>query len=308
MRSSRLWWVIFSARLQSRERFAYSVTEAIPALAIALFVIGMRQSGGSALLTGGTVTGFLRASSRAMRAMVQRGDGALGSLSLAASLARMGVTLCLGAVMVAAQAVLAFSIPIDQAFAARFGAGAVATLGYANRIVILVTGFGTVVLARALLPVLSRTIADGDHELGSRHARQWAWLMFGFGAAIALAMWLFADWGVSLVFERGAFSGADTKAVARVLQFGLLQVPLYFGGLVLVQWIAATNRFRYMLIITSCALIVKIAANIVLTPMFKLNEIMISTALMYLVTMILLKRGHEPAIAPARQSDIGSRT
>ena len=51
------------------------------------------------------------------------------------------------------QLLITATIPIDQGFAARLGEGSVATLGYANRIVTLFDGLGTIVAGRALLPV-----------------------------------------------------------------------------------------------------------------------------------------------------------
>lgn len=298
----------FSARLQSRERFGYSVTEAIPALIIALFVLGIVPIRGSAPLVAGTVIGlFLQAI--LLSVMVQRGDAGLGPISLRHRSSEWPSLYASAAIMAAAQAVLALSIPIDQAFAARLGPGAVATLGYANRIVILITGFGAVVLARALLPVLSRTVVEGEHRLGYRQTRQWAFLLGVVGMAIALIFWLLANWGVSLVFQRGAFTETNTAAVARALQFGTIQLPFYFGGLALVQWMAATNRFPYMLIVTTCALAAKIAANTVLTPILGLNGIMISTALMYLVTLILLVVGMRRSFERApMQHDGAERT
>jgi peptidoglycan biosynthesis protein MviN/MurJ (putative lipid II flippase) len=269
-----------SARLQSRERFAYSVTEAVPALAIALLVTGMLPIGGTAPLVWGTLAGFFL-QALLLAAMVARGDGPLGSISFRHRSPQWGSLYASAAIMAAAQSVMALSIPVDQAFAARLGSGAVATLGYASRIVILVTGLGAAVLARALLPVLSRTIIDGEHRLGARQAKQWAWLLFSVGTAIALAIWVLAGWGISLLFERGAFSATDSAAVARVLRFGAIQLPFYFGGLALVQWLAASQRYGALFAIACSAVLLKVSLNVLLTPALGLVGIMLATAAMY---------------------------
>lgn len=279
-----------SARLQSRERFIYSVTEAVPAIAIALLVVGVLPIKGAAPLIWGTLVGYCL-QALLLSAMVSRGDFGLGSFSLLHRSPEWRSLYASVAVMAAAQAVLAFSIPIDQAFAAGLGSGAVATLGYANRIIVLFTSLGAVVLARALLPVLSLTIFEGKHQLGSKQARQWAALLFGFGGTVSVLIYVFAEWGVSLLFQRGAFTDADTKSVAQVLQFGVIQLPFYFAGLSLVQWMAANNRFPYILLITFTALAAKVVGNRVLTPIFGLDGIMLSTALMYAVTLALLVIG-----------------
>jgi murein biosynthesis integral membrane protein MurJ len=243
-----------SARLQSRERFAYSVTEALPAIAIGLLVIAPWVHGGAAPLIWGTLVGFL-IQALVLGAMTARGDMGLGGLRIRHRSPEWRTLYGSLLVMAAGQVVLASTIPIDQAFASRLGPGAVATLGYANRIVMLISGFGAIVLARALLPVLSSTVADGSHELGGRQARQWVWLLMLIGAAITVAVWLLAPWVVSVIFERGAFTTADSEAVAHVLRYGALQIPFYFAGLTAVQWIAARGRYAILLEIACLAIL-----------------------------------------------------
>jgi O-antigen/teichoic acid export membrane protein len=64
----------------------------------------------------------------------------------------------------------------------------------------------------------------------------------------------------------------------------LLQLAPYCGGIVLVQWYAATGRFRALLAINASALAVKVGLNALLTPAFGVAGIMASTAGMYLLT------------------------
>jgi murein biosynthesis integral membrane protein MurJ len=276
-----------SARLQSRERFAYSVTEALPAIAIGLLVIAPWVHGGAAPLIWGTLVGFL-IQALVLGAMTARGDMGLGGLRIRHRSPEWRTLYGSLLVMAAGQVVLASTIPIDQAFASRLGPGAVATLGYANRIVMLISGFGAIVLARALLPVLSSTVADGSHELGGRQARQWVWLLMLIGAAITVAVWLLAPWVVSVIFERGAFTTANSEAVAHVLRYGALQIPFYFAGLTAVQWIAARGRYASLVVIACLAVLLKVAMNLVLVQSFGLAGIMMATAGMYALSFACL--------------------
>jgi peptidoglycan biosynthesis protein MviN/MurJ (putative lipid II flippase) len=189
--------------------------------------------------------------------------------------------------------------PVDQAFAARIGEGAVATLGYANRIVVLFMGLATVIVGRALLPVLSEAVADGNFDLGRRQATQWAVLLLVFSTIGALLLWIVAPVLIELVFERGAFGARATHEGASILRFGTLQLPLYFGGIALVQWYAATGRFSELFALNVIALVVKVACNLLLVPMLGLSGIMISTAVMYLATtgLMLLLMGR---VGPAK--------
>ena len=280
----------FSARLQARERYGFSLTEAVPALVIALFVASSAVFPGSGSLIMGTVAGFLL-QAIVLAALVRRGDAPFGATRLHHRSDEWASLYGSILLMIAGQLLITATIPIDQAFAARIGEGAVATLSYTNRIVTLFSGLGTIVVGRALLPVLSASVADGDSKLGRRHAIQWSGLLFGVGALGSAVLWLAAPIIVRLLFKRGAFTAAASVQVTDALRFGVLQLPPYFAGIALVQWYAATARFRALLVITGCALLVKIALNVLLAPLFGLSGILAATAGMYLLTATLLGIG-----------------
>lgn len=269
----------FSARLQAHERFAYSITEAAPAIVIAAAILIPLRGDGPSRLVQATILGFL--AQFALLVLMTRGAGGVGRVRFRRRSTHWNALYTSMFVMAASQATLALTTPIDQGFAARIGPGAVATLGYANRILGLITGFGAMVLARALLPVLSGSVAEGDFRMGSRHARQWSFILFLSGLAAAALVWLLSDWAVRVVFQRGAFTEVDTRSVAALLRLGAAQFPFYFAGLALVQWIAARGRYRSLLMITGAALLLKLIMNLLLVSALGLGGIMIATAAMY---------------------------
>lgn len=274
-------------RLQSRERFTYSVADAVPASAIVLFtILPARPSAGTLII--GTVLGYLLQLIFIGVLVGRNGDPPLGTVRLAhrsqawSSFYRSLTLMALG------QLLIMLTIPLDQAFAARLGVGSIAILGYANRLIALFTGLGTIIVSRALLPVLSSAVVAGESSLARRQALQWSVGLFALGAIIAAAIWFVAPKTVQLLFERGAFGSAASHGVARALRWGILQLAPYFGGMALVQWHAATRKFGRMLAITALALVLKIALNILLPPLFGLSGIMIATTCMYLFTALLL--------------------
>lgn len=276
-----------SARLQAREHYAYSFADAAPALVIALFVIVGPGDSPTAPLLYGTLLGYLVYALWLAR-MAAVADPPLGRLRLRHRSEQWALVYGAFATMGLGQLFITAALPIDQAFAATLGEGGVSTLGYVTRITTLITSFGSVVFARALLPVLSGAVAEGDHELGRGQALKWAWLMAAVGAAAAAVGWLLAPLGVRILFERGAFGARETELVSDVLRYGLLQLPPFFGGIVLVQWYAAANRYRAILFITLVALLAKVAANALLVGPLGVSGIMVSTALMYAVTTLLM--------------------
>jgi murein biosynthesis integral membrane protein MurJ len=280
----------FSARLQSRERFSYSASDAVPAIAIVLLLVLPLKLPGVLPLIAGTVFGYFM-QVVVLGRMVQRGDPPIGRLKARHSSPEWRSLYGAITLMALGQLLITMTAPIDQAFAARLGSGSVATLGYATRIITLLTGFGAVVVARALLPVISGAIADGNHALGRRQTLQWSALLGSVAAVGGGALWVIAPFVVRLLFERGAFDASASAAVAHVLRFGLVQLPFYFAGIAMVQWYAAARRFRAILAITACALVLKIALNAFLTPRLGVAGIALSTAGMYFLTSSLLAGG-----------------
>ena len=276
----------FTTRLQARERFSYTVTEAIPALTIATLVLGPFPARSAIPLIAGALIGYLGQVAILSR-LVAIGDPPFGKISLKHR-SREWESLYHSILMMAlGQLVLTATNPIDQAFAARLGQGSVATLGYANRIIILFTGLASVGVGRALLPVLSKAVADGDLKLGRRQVIQWAWLLFAAAVVASFILWAVAPEMISLLFQRGAFKPDATVAVASVVRFGLIQLPFYFGGIALVQWIAAKGAYSALLWIACGALFVKLSLNFVLVPKLGLEGLMLGTAAMYGVSFLM---------------------
>jgi peptidoglycan biosynthesis protein MviN/MurJ (putative lipid II flippase) len=186
-------------------------------------------------------------------------------------------------IMLAGQALMSFIVVIDQFFAAHLGAGTIATLNYANRILALILGLGAIAVARATLPVFSR--ADGQLHL-HRVAADWARIMFLFGVVAIIIGWWLAPWVVKLLFERGAFIDRDTAAVTEVFRYGLVQLPFYFSGLVLVSLLASQGKYFAIAVIAGLNLLTKVGLNFGLVPWLGLKGLVLAMGLMQLISMI----------------------
>src|SRR5690606_20506458 len=104
-----------------------------------------------------------------------------------------------------------------------------------------------------------------------------------------------------LLFERGAFTANDTQAVAHVLRWGLLQLPFYFGVLVLVQLLASQNRYRLMAAIAVANFALKAVMNTFLAPAMGTAGIMLATGLMYALSYACYAAAAlRPAVAEGR--------
>lgn len=273
-------------RLQAREKQGYNFLEAMPALGILVFVLLSPGGLEAGPLVWGTLIGALLQLAWSLR-MVRRADGALGKFVFVHRSPHWQTAYAAVSVMALGQLVLGFSTPIDQFYAAQVGEGAIAAFGYANRVVSLATGLGAVAIARALLPVLSEAAARGEWRLGYLHATRWSMLMLVAGALAIPLGWLLAPWAVQILFERGAFGAEDTRQVAQTLKIGLFQLPFFFSGIVLVQWIVARRNYRFLLVTAIVAVVSKVFLNELLVERRGLDAVMYATAGMYAISWLL---------------------
>lgn len=167
---------------------------------------------------------------------------------------------------------------VDQWLAAREGTGAVASMGYATRLVSLAISVGTVAIGRAVLPVFVESRASGAAR---RLAAGWAVAM-GLAGALVLALgWPAAQALVTLVYERGAFGPDDTRVVGDLVAAGLVQVPICFAATVLYGLLASEGQARALAIGFTLGLAVKLAASVAGLALWGLPGLMFATAAMH---------------------------
>lgn len=271
---------VYSARLISEGRHINTLLEIIPALAIVCFVLAWPTGPQVEPLLLGTLIGI--AGHAVWISRVSRSTTHAHTPFLFSQRSPYWTDLYKAArVMVAGQIAMGFITPLDQFTAAQLGDGAIATLTYATRIVGLLAGVGALAFARSALPVMSQLQAKDEGHRAHQLAIKWSALMFAVGAIAAGIAWLLAPWAIALLFERGAFTSQDTHNVVVVLRWGLIQVPFYFSGLVLVQLLASQAHYRVIALFAASNLAVKVLLNIYLSTYMGVPGIALATGLMY---------------------------
>ena len=152
-------------------------------------------------------------------------------------------------------------LPVDQYFMAHMGDGAIAALGYANRLISLLVSMGAIAISRATLPILSEILHRGDHARARNTALKWTFVMLTVGAIGACIAYILAPYAIALVFQKGAFTSEDTIAVTSLFRVGLLQIPFYFGIYVLTQLFAGEARYKAITVISVLGFSTKLAAS-----------------------------------------------
>jgi len=95
--------------------------------------------------------------------------------------------------------------------------GAVAWLYYANRLVELPLGIVGIAIGTVMTPALTHAMRGDDHELAPRTIRHGIEMALGLAMPAAIALALLAWPIVRILFERGAFTMADSSATAAML-------------------------------------------------------------------------------------------
>ncbi|CAJ48118.1 murein biosynthesis integral membrane protein MurJ [Bordetella avium] len=278
---------ISAARLRSHERHVNTLLDSVPAVTTLAWVM-LAAAGGDQVgpLLWGTLVGYLIQAVWLAWLAARADQGFWGAPRLTLRSPHWPELLSAAGVMLVGQVAMSFVNPLDQYTAANLGGNANATLGYASRLLSLVLGIGAVSVGRAALPVLADVQHRGDGLRARAMALKWSWAMVGAGIAAVAIGWLLAPWGVALLFERGAFTAQNTEAVASVLRWGLLQLPFYFGVLILVQLLASQGRYPVMALIAVANFLLKAVLNTVLGPRMGTEGIMLATSLMYFLSFI----------------------
>ncbi len=271
---------ISAARLRAHERHINTLLDSVPAVVILVWVLLATTVTDVGPLLWGTLVGYFIQSAWLLW-LAARADGMWARPALGFRSEHWPNLVKAAGVMLIGQVAMSFVGPIDQYTAANLGGNANATLGYASRLLSLLLGVGAASVGRAALPVLADIQSRGDPHRARSTALKWSVLMVLGGGAVTLVGWVLAPWGVSLVFERGAFTAANSAAVADVVRWGLLQLPFYFGVLILVQLLASQNRYRLMAGIAVANFALKAVMNQVLAPIMGPAGIMLATSMMY---------------------------
>jgi putative peptidoglycan lipid II flippase len=187
-------------------------------------------------------------------------------------------------VVLLGQAFASAPLVVDQVMVAPLGSGAIASLGYASRVISLFVGLGATAIARAILPVLSELSTSG-YSSARRVASHWMVALFLAGITVSIASWCLAPWGIKFLFQRGAFTSADTAGVVQAFRWGVLQFPFYFAAIVVAQLLASAKDYKKFLYIGVINLTTKVVANVLLIPLLGIGGALLATSVMIAVSL-----------------------
>lgn len=278
---------IYSALLMSAKQQWNTLLEGAPALSILICILIFQGDKGDINpLYWGTLTGYIvQALSLYLLLRAIRCEPASIRISLRSGQWK-DVRDLMGFLFLS-QFFLSWATPIDMAAAVKLGEGAVAQLSYAERLLSLIIGIGSIAISRAVLPVFSEMAAAERWSDLLDASLKWGTIMFFVGLAICAIAWPLSELAVGLLYQRGAFTESDTKAVAEVFSYGLTRVPFHFAGVVFFQLLASQRNFLPAALITLACVAIKYPLNNFLSASLGSGGINLATGVMYSATALL---------------------
>ena len=186
--------------------------------------------------------------------------------------------------MVAAAFLMGSTHLVSQAMAAMLDPGSVAALSYGNKITTVLIGVGATAVSTAFLPHFSWMVVGEDWH-GIKHTLMlYSGLLMLVSIPVCILLMHYSEQLVALLFQRGAFTEADTRLVGNVQAVSLLQLAPYLIGILYVRFITAIRCTHVMVWGNVLNLVVCVSLNYVLMKHLGVVGIALATSAMYFVS------------------------
>jgi putative peptidoglycan lipid II flippase len=272
--------VIWRTLLNAQDRFAMAALAPLATpLTIILFVLAAARHFGAYALALGTLCGGIL--EIVILAMAVSASGMRLSSRWHAATSPARRVLAQYVPVASSSLMMGASSVVDQMMAASLGSGSVSALTYGTRLSTVVLAIGPAALGTALLPRLSRLTAG--HKLPDfiRLIRQYS--LLGIAATVPLTVILvcLSEPLVRLFYQRGAFTAADTRSVAVVQAFSLLQIPFSVLLVLLVRAVSSLKQNQILIPLAILSLIANVGFNLLLMRWYGVAGIALSTTVVH---------------------------
>jgi putative peptidoglycan lipid II flippase len=279
--------IYITSVLNAGERFALpAVVPLVTPVLVILFTVLTARRWGVFAVVAGTVLGSI--SEAAALA------GALKKQKIRFRIRWIGLTPGVRSVlhqygpMIAGSFLMGSTLVVDKSMAAMLSHGSVAALSYGNRVISAVFAIGATALGTATFPYFSHMAAEGDWS-GCRHTlKRYSLLVMSTSVPFTLCLMAFSRPLVRLLYQRGAFTPADTELVSRVQICYLIQIPFYLWGLLFVKFLSAMRRNDLLMFVAGINLILDVILNLVFMRFWDVAGIALSTSVVYICSLLLL--------------------
>ena len=177
---------------------------------------------------------------------------------------------------------------VNTVLATGEGTGAVSWLNYAFRLMYLPIGLFGVSIATATLPAVSRHWARDDESAARRTVADGLSLMLMLNVPATVGLMVLATPIVRVIFERGAFTAADTAATAAALQFYAIGLVGYSIVRIASPVFYALGQSRTPVMVSVATVLLNVLLNVALVRVMGYRGLALGTSTAALVNAGLL--------------------
>ncbi len=182
----------------------------------------------------------------------------------------------------------ASAAPVATFLAISLPEGAISALNLGNKVVFFVTGLLGTAISTVMLPYFSELIIK-RHIISARRELSFFVLLSTFiSVPICIVLFVESELIIRLMFEGRAFSSGDTKLVARVMQYAVVQIPFFVCNSILFKFAIATKHVFATSIIAFLGLLVNIGASIFLMKYMSVGGIALGASVSMLFSTGIL--------------------
>jgi putative peptidoglycan lipid II flippase len=212
----------------------------------------------------------------------------------------------LGAPSIVAGGVVQINIVVGTIIAS-LQPGAVSWLYYADRLYQLPLGVVGIAIATVLLPEIARAIQGGRDDIASHTQNRGVEFATAITLPAAVALFVIPGPIIAVLFERGAFTAADTAATAPALAAYAVGLPAFVAIRVLQPGYFAREDTRTPMYYGAVSMVVNVVAALILFRFFAHVGIAAATTIAAWVNTAMLlftlwRRGHFKADAALKRS------
>lgn len=276
-----------ASALNAGERFVLpAVVPLVTPLIVIFFIVFMARQWGGFAIAAGTLSGSVLEAVLLASALRKQGIRFLPRWSGFTPDVR--IVLQQYGPMLAGSFLMGSALVVDKSMAAMLSHGSVAALSYGNRVISGVFAVGATALGTATFPYFSRMAAEGDWN-GCRHTlKRYSVLVVFTSVPFTLCLIALSQPLVRVLYQRGAFTAADTELVSRVQVCYLIQIPFYLWGLLFVKFLSAVRRNDLLMFGAVISLIFDVILNFVFMRFWGVAGIALSTSVVYIFSLVFL--------------------
>ncbi len=184
--------------------------------------------------------------------------------------------------------VLVGLIPVtDQFFAAQLAIGSIAALNFGLKIPAFLTSIAIVAINNVLLPYFSK-MAVNNEKLAFENLFKILKQLFLISMLATIALILFSNSIVELLFERNSFTSEDTTVVSLIQVILLIYAPFTICGMVIVNFLTSMNKNNFMALVSFIGVVLNIILDMVLMKFYGIYGIAICTTLVVIIRFLIL--------------------